>query len=46
MGESERLTKARKASCAIACASVQDEQEAGHAMVHIRDCLDTIVSGL
>lgn len=46
IGESERLTKARKASWATACAFLQDVRKAGNAKAYLRDCLGTIFSDL
>ena len=46
IGESERLTKARKASWATACAFLQDGWETSEAKVYIQDCLDTVFSDL
>jgi hypothetical protein len=45
--ESERLTKARKASWATACAFLRDGWEPADATkVYLRDCLDTVFSDL
>jgi hypothetical protein len=46
IGESERLTKARKASWATACAFLQDVRKTGNAKAYLRDCLDTVFSDL
>lgn len=46
IGESERLTKARKASWATACVFLQGEWETCDAKVYIPDCLDRVFSDL
>ena len=47
IGESERFTRARKASCATACVFLQDERKIQRRKrAHSRDYLDTIFSDL
>jgi hypothetical protein len=46
IGESERFTRARKASWATACAFLQDEWKTSDARAYLQDYLDKVFSDL